>query len=166
MDQRQRDALDNYITGHYGEDQFPGECTHPNADACEMAGEHVDGIENMNAPCDRYVPTPTQICNCCGRHRIDHAMAAGGIGHPPTIRIPVRLTWIDAMGSDPVIIDGQDDGEHVFVDADTLIRMADTAADFHNDDNIREAIRMTPRHANGLFDVTDIGGGRDVWMDR
>jgi hypothetical protein len=46
--------------------------------------------------CSRYVSTSTQFCSTCGWHRIDHAMSAGGIGHPPRrLRISKRAAEAD-----------------------------------------------------------------------
>lgn len=41
---REKDDLDNYITGHYGEDQFIGECKEP----CEMIEDLNDQITALN----------------------------------------------------------------------------------------------------------------------
>jgi len=39
MDNFQRAALDNYITGHYGEDQFDGNLPEVECEACGWQGD-------------------------------------------------------------------------------------------------------------------------------
>jgi Family of unknown function (DUF6011) len=50
MNSRERQALDNHITGHYGEDQFRGQS--------EMFADHVDAAQNY--------PTEGFLCQVCG----------------------------------------------------------------------------------------------------
>lgn len=57
MDRFQRESLDRYITGNYGEDQFRGEfclCGH-------AEDEHLD-----NGTCDAVDPLTGYACPCAG----------------------------------------------------------------------------------------------------
>ena len=53
MDRFGRSSLDNYITGHYGEDQFKGEFECPD---CQRLFYHLVEFEEHECP---YTPDPS-----------------------------------------------------------------------------------------------------------
>lgn len=79
------------------------------------------------------------------------------------------MTWIDVMGLPEQTIEATILGERVLVDEDTLGTMESSIleAQMTDADDVAAyaaAIRSTQRDAEtGLFDVTNIGGGWDMW---
>ena len=72
MNQRERNALDNYITGHYGEDQFRGQDVGSDIvpdDMCDACGQYV-----ANRECAHGL-----LCNECDEQ------VHGTVGGPCTL---------------------------------------------------------------------------------
>ena len=80
------------------------------------------------------------------------------------------LTWVDVMGLPEQLIEATITGGRVLVDEGTLGTMessilAAQMTDAEDTAAYAAEIRSTPRDPEtGLFDVTGIGGGWDMWQ--